>query len=59
MVGLQDVFPGILGIIFGAFGFVAGCLAWRLPETLGKDLPLTVEDAEMRYSKKEKFIRTG
>ena len=59
VVGLQDIFPGILGVIFGGLGLMAGFLAWRLPETLGKDLPLTVEDAELRYSKKGKSVRTG
>ena len=53
VVSLQDIFgPSILGIVCGGCGLAAGILAWRLPETLGKDLPLTVEDAELRYSKK-------
>jgi len=59
VVGFQDIFPGFLGIVFGGFGLVAGIVAFQLPETLGKDLPLTVEDAELRYSMKTKKVRHG
>jgi len=59
IVGFQDIFPAILGIVFGGFGLAAGVLAFQLPETLGKDLPLTVEDAELRYSTKSRNVRHG
>ena len=58
VVGFQELFPGCLGLIFGSFSLAASWLAWKLPETLGKDLPLTVEDAESRYSKKNS-VRDG
>merc|ERR1712096_109870 len=37
---------------FGGFSFVAGILALFLPETAGKNLPSTIEEAEELYSNK-------
>ena len=45
----RDFVPGFNGIVFGGFSLIAAWFSWKLPETLGKDLPLTVEEAEIRY----------
>lgn len=43
---LRNIFEFLPLLIFGVFAFTAGILATFLPETLGKKLPDTVEEAE-------------
>jgi OCT family organic cation transporter-like MFS transporter 4/5 len=43
---LKFVFEFLPLLIFGVFAFIAGILAMLLPETLGRKLPDSIEDAE-------------
>ncbi|KAJ8315874.1 hypothetical protein KUTeg_008024 [Tegillarca granosa] len=56
---LSKVIPGNFGralplVIFGALSVLAGVLAFMLPETKGRDLPETVEDAK-QFGKDKPF----
>ena len=42
----EDIWKPLPSLIFGVVASVAGVLMFTLPETLGKTLPETIEDAE-------------
>lgn len=43
---LKFIFDFLPLLLFGTVAFISGLLATRLPETLGKKLPDTIEEAE-------------
>lgn len=43
---LRRVSSSLPLIVFGAFAFISGVLSLKLPETLGANLPDTIEEAE-------------
>ncbi|MBN3304705.1 S22A6 protein, partial [Amia calva] len=45
---LGDLLPSLPGLIYGGAPFVAGIFALFLPETLGQQLPDTIQDVEER-----------
>ncbi|PSN31117.1 hypothetical protein C0J52_25274 [Blattella germanica] len=50
----EHTIPAVPLIIIGIMGLLAGCSVFALPETLGQQLPDTIEDAELlAYSKKK------
>lgn len=43
---LKNIYSFLPLVVFGLFAFIAGMLAFLLPETLGSKLPDTIEEAE-------------
>ncbi|KAL7978256.1 hypothetical protein Chor_014795 [Crotalus horridus] len=50
---LQDYYPFLPPIVYGALPISAGIIACLLPETLNVPLPDTIEDVENRKTKKK------
>ncbi|XP_058271644.1 solute carrier family 22 member 6 isoform X1 [Hemibagrus wyckioides] len=49
---LDEVFPALPSVVYGAAAILAGLTAFLLPETLNVTLPDTIEDVEEKWSKK-------
>ncbi|KAM9451757.1 solute carrier family 22 member 6-A [Clarias gariepinus] len=49
---LDEVFPSLPSVVYGAAAVIAGLIAFLLPETLNVPLPDTIEDVEEKWSKK-------
>ncbi|OWR51601.1 Ectonucleotide pyrophosphatase/phosphodiesterase family member 4 [Danaus plexippus plexippus] len=54
IVYLATISPIIPLLILGTIGIFGGCLCLCLPESLGKDMPQTLQDGE-NYGKEQKF----
>ncbi|XP_075988812.1 organic cation transporter protein-like [Anticarsia gemmatalis] len=54
IVYLATVAREIPLLILGALGIVGGCLCLFLPESMGKDMPQTIQDGE-NYGREQKF----
>lgn len=50
IVSLSRVQANLPGFVFGIFGVLAGLLSFYLPETIGKPLLFTVEEAKREYT---------
>jgi len=44
---LKSIYSFLPLFVFGLFAFIAGCLSFLLPETLGVKLPDTIAEAEL------------
>ena len=53
LLTLDSVWEPLPYFVFGLLEVIAGCLALLLPETLGKNLPDTLDDGERFGSKYE------
>ncbi|CAK1546443.1 unnamed protein product [Leptosia nina] len=54
IVYLATIAPEIPLLILGAIGIVGGCLCLGLPESMGKDMPQTIQDGE-DYGRDQRF----
>lgn len=46
---LDEVFPALPSVVYGAAAVIAGLIAFLLPETLNVPLPDTIEDVEEKW----------
>ena len=54
---LSDTWRPLPLVIYGILAFIGGILSLVLPETLGKELPETLEDGE-KFAKQGNVIRS-